>query len=442
MKKILLSLAAIMSIGFISAQQLIFGKFERMAFDMEAKINPRTDNNGTPCALVRVCVILENPQIQGNLGNIGEMVHKRESEYGVYLPIDTRRIRINHKEILPFVYEFDGKLEKFATYELYLLHAKENPMTTDTTHQEQLAAIDNEAYRAELNDLEEAPYFATETMPMFQGGVLSDFSNWVHSNMQYPKLAAENKISGRVVASFIVEPDGLIKQVEILQSPDRILADEVTRVIKSSPAWEPGLHNGKSVRVRQTIPVTFNLTNDSKTLKNRCYKVGDYYKKGQLEGIVFQVDSTGRHGKIISLQECRCKWGLYDNFSGMLSIDDGSVNSLKFKGNFAGKPNYGISGWQDDFPLFGWCRSLGTGWYIPAIEELQAIQKVKSEINATIGLIEKERGEPMEYLKNQYYWSSTEYDGSNAYLVLMSNGWSGSYFAKNNLDYARAVATF
>ncbi len=84
----------------------------------------------------------------------------------------------------------------------------------------------------------------------------------------------------------------------------------------------------------------------------------------------------------------------------------------------------------------------GSGWYIPAIEELQAIQKVKSEINATIALIEKERGEKMEYLKNQYYWSSTEYDGSNAYLVLMSNGWAGSYFGKNNLDYARAVATF
>lgn len=448
MKKFLLSLAALMAIGVSSAQQLIFGKFERMALDMEAKINPRIDNNGAPCALVRVCVVLEDPQIQGNLGNIGEMVHKRESEYGVYLPVDTRRIRINHKEILPFVYEFECKLEKYATYELYLLRQKETPAIVDSIPQNSVAAVDSDTYRDELKYLEEAPYLATEVMPLFQGGGLSDFSNWVHNNMQYPKLAAENRISGRVIASFVVEADGSIKQVDILQSPDRILADEVVRIIKSSPLWNPGKHNEKPVRVKQTISVTFSLINDAGGSKNRRYKVGDYYKKGQLEGVVFQVDSTGRHGKIVSLQESKCKWGLYDLFSGMLSVDDGSLNSLRF-GEIYLRPRLSTgdatinTSRKDAFPIFSWCSSLGgSGWYIPAIEELQAIQKVKSEINATIALIEKERGEKMEYLKNQYYWSSTEYDGSNAYLVLMSNGWAGSYFGKNNLDYARAVATF
>lgn len=35
----------------------------------------------------------------------------------------------------------------------------------------------------------------------------------------------------------------------------------------------------------------------------RTYKIGDYYHENGKEGIVFEVDATGRHGKIMAMHD-------------------------------------------------------------------------------------------------------------------------------------------
>lgn len=431
----------------LSAQELIFKSFERRERDLEAKIRPRHDNAGDPCALVRVCLVLDDPTIRGNMGNVGEVVKRRESEYGVYLPVSTTEIRINHKDVLPFVYRLNEKLEPYGTYELYCLRSSrvvevltEGPATDRSLNEEERLA-------EELDYLKEAPYLVADAMPKFQGGDLADFQAWANKNLQYPQLAVENHISGRVVASFVVEKDGSVGDVEVLISPDRVLSGEVIRLLGSSPLWTPGENQGEAVRVKQTIPITFQLLNNRQN-NIEVYKVGDYYRKGSAEGIVFEVDSTGRHGKIVSLKEEKVQWGTYDKFFGMLSTSDGAINMSKIRSvkdelveysNGRGIIRYD---WSDGFPIFRFSSLLGSNWYIPAVEELVAISRVKAKINLTIERIAAERGEDPVYIKNQYYWSSTEYDGSNAYLVLMGKGWAGSYFGKSNWDYVRAVRTF
>lgn len=37
---------------------------------------------------------------------------------------------------------------------------------------------------------------------------------------------------------------------------------------------------------------------------NAQYKVGDYYEKDGLKGIVVRVDNSGNHGLIMSLEKC------------------------------------------------------------------------------------------------------------------------------------------
>jgi FKBP-type peptidyl-prolyl cis-trans isomerase FkpA len=107
----------------------------------------------------------------------------------------------------------------------------------------------------------EEPFIKVEKMPSFQGGDLITFRNWVMSQIRYPKIAQEKNISGRVMASFVIERNGTVSNIQIIQSPHASLSDEVVRVLKTSPKWEPGIQDGEAVRVRYTLPVEFRVQN-------------------------------------------------------------------------------------------------------------------------------------------------------------------------------------
>ena len=119
------------------------------------------------------------------------------------------------------------------------------------------AQVAAEAKVAEDGDM---PYVKVEKMPTFMGGDLNVFRNWVQSKIQYPKEAMDKGIKGRVVCSFVVEKDGLLTEFDVLQSPDKSLGDEVVRILKTSPKWEPGEQRGEKVRVKYTVPIVFSLT--------------------------------------------------------------------------------------------------------------------------------------------------------------------------------------
>ena len=106
---------------------------------------------------------------------------------------------------------------------------------------------------------EEQPYIKVQQMPTFQGGDLNTFRNWVQAQLKYPAEAKEKGIQGRVIFSFVVEKDGSLSSFDALQSPDKLLVDEVERVFKLSPKWEPGKQNGEVVRVKYTVPIYFML---------------------------------------------------------------------------------------------------------------------------------------------------------------------------------------
>lgn len=102
-------------------------------------------------------------------------------------------------------------------------------------------------------------FFIVEDMPSFQGGDVNKFRTWVAEHLQYPEIAAENGISGRVFVRFVVEPDGRVDKVEVIRGVDPALDAEAVRVVKSSPKWSPGKQRGKPVRVAYTFPIVFVL---------------------------------------------------------------------------------------------------------------------------------------------------------------------------------------
>lgn len=97
--------------------------------------------------------------------------------------------------------------------------------------------------------------------PLFIHGDEKDFlKNWVYKYIKYPESAVKFGIQGRVVVEFIIEKDGSIKEVNILESTgDDLLDQEAIKVVKASPKWKPARISGEPVRSRVSIPIEFRL---------------------------------------------------------------------------------------------------------------------------------------------------------------------------------------
>lgn len=97
-----------------------------------------------------------------------------------------------------------------------------------------------------------------EQMPEFPGG-MEALVKYMAENMKYPEDAKKQLVEGRVLVQFIVETDGSVSNTEVLKRVFPSLDAEALRVISGMPKWIPGKQNGKVVRVKYTIPVSFRF---------------------------------------------------------------------------------------------------------------------------------------------------------------------------------------
>lgn len=105
----------------------------------------------------------------------------------------------------------------------------------------------------------EKVYQVVGQQPNFPGGK-EELFKYLAYNMIYPADAAKNKVEGRVLVTFVIEHDGSISNVNVVNSVYPSLDKEAIRVVSEMPKWIPGKANGKTVRVKYTIPITFRLS--------------------------------------------------------------------------------------------------------------------------------------------------------------------------------------
>jgi len=104
----------------------------------------------------------------------------------------------------------------------------------------------------------EKVFTSVEQMPQFPGGEAA-LMKYLQSHINYPPMAAENNVQGRVVVQFVVDKTGKVGEVKVVRSVDKDLDKEAVRVCKSLPKFTPGRQNGQAVSVWYTLPVTFKL---------------------------------------------------------------------------------------------------------------------------------------------------------------------------------------
>ncbi len=101
-------------------------------------------------------------------------------------------------------------------------------------------------------------FVSMENPPTYPGGI-EKFYKFIEDNKKYPALAVENNIQGSVFVSFIIEKDGSLTSIRVVRKLGHGTDEEAVRVLKMSKRWNPGMQNGKPVRVKYNIPVKFTL---------------------------------------------------------------------------------------------------------------------------------------------------------------------------------------
>ena len=78
-------------------------------------------------------------------------------------------------------------------------------------------------------------------------------------SIRYPAFAIEMFIQGKTIASFIVEVDGEISNLEIIKSIDPVLSREVFRTVQAHATrqWIPGMKNGEKIPMEIQVEVQF-----------------------------------------------------------------------------------------------------------------------------------------------------------------------------------------
>ena len=97
-----------------------------------------------------------------------------------------------------------------------------------------------------------------DEMPSFPGG-LEELHKWIDNNVQYPAVARENGIEGRVILKFIVEKDGSLRDSTVIRSVHPIVDREALRLVGQMPKWNPGKREGVPVRQIYCLPIKFKL---------------------------------------------------------------------------------------------------------------------------------------------------------------------------------------
>lgn len=204
-----------------------------------------------------------------------------------------------------------------------------------------------------------------------------------------------------------------------------------------------GCENEKSTQNPDDLPQDVEQGNVYE-ITTGPYEIGDFYNEGGKMGVVFEVDETGNHGKIVNLSEAQpnkqwndpfCSWGLSETMGMQIGASneyDGTVNMAVVAE---------ITNWESRYPAFAYCASLGKDWYLPAMKELELLfaEDVLSVVNYTLFKMDE------QMVGSFCYWSSTEKNEREAVAIAaksipnISNPHLGE---KYDSEHVRAIAKF
>lgn len=171
------------------------------------------------------------------------------------------RPSVNQQQSADIKYEIiidkDGKIYSFREAEIKNFQA--SIVSSDSSALiVPLAAVANNPAAPPAKDLKTYDVSMVNPIPQFPGGQ-AQLTKFLQSNLHYPAVAREKKIQGTAYVSFFVEKDGSLRNIEIKQGLGNGCDEEALRLVKSFPAWTPGMLNGNIVTTYYVLSIPFQL---------------------------------------------------------------------------------------------------------------------------------------------------------------------------------------
>ena len=111
---------------------------------------------------------------------------------------------------------------------------------------EKTATNGNQAIEAVEVDPKDVP-----TSPQFPGG-MEAFYKFVGKEYKIPKGFSGK---AKIILTFVVKADGNLEEIKVIKDAGFGTGEEAIRMMKKSPKWNPGLQDGKPVRVQYHLPI-------------------------------------------------------------------------------------------------------------------------------------------------------------------------------------------
>ncbi|MCC6938486.1 MAG: energy transducer TonB [Flavobacteriales bacterium] len=97
-------------------------------------------------------------------------------------------------------------------------------------------------------------YTRAQTMPQYKEGDEKALVRYVKSKVD---ASSERRVKGTYMSTFVVEKDGSLSEVKVVEGQDDQIGEHVVNAIRSTAPWVPGNEKGQPVRVRMKVPVQF-----------------------------------------------------------------------------------------------------------------------------------------------------------------------------------------
>ncbi len=138
--------------------------------------------------------------------------------------------------------------------------------STESSEEKEVVEVKDVEYE-EVEENVDVDWVSIEEVPVFPGCENEEdkracFQKMMNKHIakvfQYPEIAQEMRIEGRVFTQFTIEKDGSIGNI-LLRGPDKSLETEAERIISKLPKMKPGKQRERNVKVAFSIPITFKL---------------------------------------------------------------------------------------------------------------------------------------------------------------------------------------
>lgn len=101
-------------------------------------------------------------------------------------------------------------------------------------------------------------YTLVDGMPEPANG-MKEFYEYISKNIRYPQEARSEEVEGKVFVQFTVNEYGELANFKALKGIGGGCDEEAIRVLENAPEWNPGTTDGKPVKVKMVMPITFKL---------------------------------------------------------------------------------------------------------------------------------------------------------------------------------------